>query len=280
MSTTMASRRASIELRGAGLRAGDRSILDDVHLKINAGEMVLIVGASGAGKTTVLRSLLGLVAQTRDAVWLGSRPMASVEHRQRAAAMAWLPQDMPIIEPIAVNRLVASARFRMTESRADREAAVQAALARCGVAHLADQSVTTLSGGERQRVALAAMLAQDAAFWLLDEPANHLDPGLMAQMMTMLFSQWQSGTGMVMISHQVNLVLQGVPAACHEQIRIVGMTDGRISWQGRLSDPALGDELGRLYGVPMRRVEVDGRPLIVMSAGSPAVVAPLEGPLE
>jgi iron complex transport system ATP-binding protein len=271
----MASGAGSIQLRGASVIAAGRRILDDIDLCIESGEMVVIVGASGAGKSTLLRSLLGLVEQTRDQVWLGQQQLSCLDHRQRAAHMAWLPQDLSINEPVAVAKLVAAARFRINESHLSCQDAVRSVLSVCGVGHLAQQSVTTLSGGERQRVALAAMLAQDAAMLMLDEPANHLDPGLMAQMMTMLVAQWQTGRGVVMVSHQINLVLQGVPRANHEQVRIVGLKDGRLSYQGLLSDPSLADALGDLYQLPMRLIEVEGQRLLLTEAidsstGSPS----------
>ncbi len=252
-----------ISVNGARFQVASKSILHDIDFDVAQDQLVMIVGPSGAGKSSLVRTMLGLVPQTRSAVSVNDHPLTSLDHRQRAAIMAWLPQQLDVSEPVRVSSLVAAARFRFDESRTDCDLAVRRSLAACGVERLTDQRITTLSGGELQRVAIAALLAQEAAFLLLDEPANHLDPGLLMEASALLIRQWQQGRGLIIVTHQLNLVLQAVALEDHSRIRVIGMNAGRIEFDLKLSDPNLVESLNRLYQVEMAEFESHGQRLLV-----------------
>jgi len=182
--------------------------------------------------------------------------------------MGWLPQMGWVSEPISVTDLVAAARFRFDEPRLATLTAVVEALTACGIAHLGHQAVNTLAGGELQRVAVAALIAQDPATMLLDEPSNHLDLLRQRELYQLLGQQWRAGRGLLLITHDVNLLAALGPPADQARIRVLGMSAGKLRWELTYQDPALPDALQDLLGLPLFPVEVAGQRLI-MAATTP-----------
>jgi iron complex transport system ATP-binding protein len=109
-------------------------------------------------------------------------------------------------------------------------------------------------------VALAALLAQEAGILLVDEPANHLDPGYQAETYRLLGELWRQGLGVVCVTHDVNLLAHAGGAGT---LRVFGMRQGAARFEHCFADDALAAELGELFGVPVTRVHAGTRPLFV-----------------
>jgi iron complex transport system ATP-binding protein len=239
--------------------AGGQRILANVSLQVAPGSCVAIVGPNGAGKSTLLKGMLGLMKPSAGSATWDGRSVRRMPGRERAAALAWLPQHGLIQEAIEVLELVKAARFRFAEPRRESLAAATMALASVDAAALASRPVTTLSGGELQRVMMATLIAQDAAVFLLDEPANHLDPAHQIRAYEMIASQWTHGRGVVCITHDINLLTQLAPVDRAREVRVVGLAEGQIRFETPLDDDELGDKLSALFNLPIATVERDGR---------------------
>ena len=163
----------------AGLRIDDRWLVRRVSIALAPGRFTVLIGPNGSGKSTVLRLLAGLWTPTEGRAELDGRPLASLPRRDLARRVAMVPQDthlafaFTVREAVDMGRHAHVARFAR-ESTRDRDA-VQQAMTRADVAHLAERLVTELSGGERQRVLIARCLATEADTILLDEPLANLD---------------------------------------------------------------------------------------------------------
>ncbi len=238
---------------------GDRPILREVSLSVAPGECVAIVGPNGAGKSTLLKAMLGLIRPQSGQVSWGEQAVHHLKGRQRAAAMGWLPQHGLIQEAIPVLELVKAARFRFSESRRASLAAAADALRQVNAEGLSHRSVTTLSGGETQRVMMATLIAQDAALFLLDEPANHLDPSHQIGFYELISSQWMANRGVICITHDINLLSQLAPPDRAGGVRLIGLAEGQVRFQASLSDPELGSRLSSLFSLPIATIERDGR---------------------
>lgn len=256
-----------LHCKGLHLAFGAKRVLDGIDLEIASDQAIALVGPSGAGKSTLLRTLLGLQNVDRGEMLIKGRPIKSLSGRERAAELAWLPQMGTVPEPIRVLDLVAASRFRFDEGRRDSEQAALRALASCGIERLAEQPYTTLSGGEMQRVSLAGLLAQDARCFLLDEPSNHLDVRRQRELYGMLGEQLRRGRGLVMITHDINLLTALGPASESEQVAIVGMQEGRIDWQLAYASDELPGAMATLFEIPMQAVMVAGQRMIVPAIG-------------
>jgi len=252
-----------IQLDNLCVSLGQREILTDVNFSIAPGECVALVGPNGAGKSTLIRAMLGLVKPSAGSVRWAGTGVRSMRGQDRAAAMAWLPQHGIISEAVPVLEFVKAARFRFSETRAKSLAAARSALVSVGADHMESQAVSTLSGGELQRVMVATLVAQDAQLFLLDEPANHLDPAQQTAFYGMLRRQREAGRGVLCITHDMNLL--GHLAALAGQgsgpqsVRVIGLEEGHLRFDLPLDSAALTEALSSLFGLSLEAVTRGGR---------------------
>ena len=241
--------------QGLTVDGRQRPRLSGVDLSLSPGELVAGLGPNGAGKTTLLRALLGLT-RFQGTVRLAEGSVGSLSPLERAAHLAWLPQRQPLEEGLTAEEVVAAARFRFDESLLASRAAAQSALERAGAGSLSSHRVETLSGGELQRVRLATLMAQEAGLWLLDEPGNHLDPALQLSLYESLVAEVQGGRGVVLVTH--DLLRLPFLAQSGMRVTVLVLLDGEVVVHGSLDDPSLPDALGRVFGLTLHALEVEG----------------------
>jgi iron complex transport system ATP-binding protein len=202
-----------LEARGLALAVAGRRLCEDVNLDVRAGECWAIVGPNGAGKTTLIATLAGLRAPAAGTIAYDGTPLALLPPRDRARMRGWLPQDCvdffpaTVLETTLVGRHPHLRRFEW-ESSAD-FALARTALAGFGLAGFDARDVRSLSGGERRRVALAALVAQEPALMLLDEPSSHLDlDQQIAALDALAALARKRNTALVMALHDLHLALR------------------------------------------------------------------------
>ena len=148
-----------VAARGVGVRRGERWIVRDVDLKVGRGELVFLIGANGAGKSTCAKAVLGLTEIDEGIV-----------ERLESLAVGYVPQRLAVGPnlPLSLRRLMTlTGRFPARD--------IDAALDAVGLERLGDPPVTTLSGGEFQRLLLARALIHRPDLLVLDEPAQGVD---------------------------------------------------------------------------------------------------------
>ena len=204
--------------RGA-VRRGRALVLQDVNVQACPGELLGVIGANGAGKTTLLRAALGLARLEQGRAVLGGREVKSLGDRECAALAAYLPQERRVGWNLPAWR-VASLGAAHLSPRAARERAY-AALARVGLAALAERGVLDMSGGERGRVLLARLLAAHAPLLMADEPGAGLDPDAQLLALELLRAEAQRGAAVVLTLHDLSLAAR----ACD---RLVVLHEGRV----------------------------------------------------
>ncbi|MCI0372200.1 MAG: ABC transporter ATP-binding protein, partial [candidate division NC10 bacterium] len=169
----------ALEIRGLLHRYRDGTVLRGLDLTVDAGEVLGVFGPNSAGKTTLLRLLCGTLVPAAGEIRLFGRPLPEWPRRELARTVALVPQEAAVAFPYTVLEVVLMGRYphgsRFGLPTPTDLAAVEDALVRTDLTHLAKVPVTDLSGGERQRVMLARALAQAPRLLLLDEPTAHLD---------------------------------------------------------------------------------------------------------
>jgi len=248
-----------ISASGVSWSKGGKTILDQLDIDFDASSYTVVIGPNGAGKSTLLRCLLGLTSPDRGQITVRGRPLHDWGPRTRAGEISWLPQHGKVREPVPVIDLVASARFRFDESRKSAVFHARAALEALELGAFAHRTVSTLSGGESQWVQLACLVAQDAAFWLLDEPANHLDPAHRFGVYDVLYRQWKAGRGVICVTHDIGLLGYLVPRDEEENVQVVGLRDGKLVFSSRLGASGFAAKVETLFDVKIQPVDIDGR---------------------
>src|SRR5207247_7343778 len=170
---------AALALSPVAVGYGERMVLRDVSLRVEAGEVVGLIGPNGSGKTTLVRvGSRGLAPVSGSVRLMGQDPYATGSRRS-ARLVAVVPQDLLPAFAYSVLEIVLMGRSPYLSPWAgggpDDWARARLAMEQTNVQHLADRTLDRLSGGERQRAILAQALAQDAPVLLLDEPTTHLD---------------------------------------------------------------------------------------------------------
>jgi len=223
----------AIRIVGLSKRFGDRIVLDDVSFEVAAGEVVAILGASGAGKTTLFRCVTRLAQSDGGQIFLGEHAIRNLGGRQLSIARGEiglifqqfnLIRRLSALDNVLVGRLGEVPTWRVMLRRfpqRDRQLAL-AALDRVGMLPYALQRADILSGGQQQRVAIARALAQQSRFVLADEPVASLDPQSAKSILSILRDIARERMIAVLVSlHQVEFAIQFAD-------RVIGLRAGRM----------------------------------------------------
>ncbi len=240
-------------LEGRGLTIGysDRTVGADLDVRLGSGEVLALLGPNGGGKTTLLKTLLGLLAPKAGEVRLGERPLAQLSSRERARSIAYVPQvhnatfAFPVETIVLMGRTAHGGLFSRPSAH-DRRVAAQA-LERFGISHLAERPYTMISGGERQLALLARALAQEPQFIVLDEPTASLDFGNQGKVMREIRALAASGHGVLFTTHDPNHALRAAD-------RAFLLRSGARIGEGTVAEVLNRAQLEALYGSPVEIV--------------------------
>lgn len=201
---------ATLLLESRRLSAGypGRVVVRDASFSVDPGSLLVVLGPNGCGKTTVLKTCLGLIPALAGDALLDGRPVASMPPRNRARLVAWVPQVAEAAWSYRARDIVAQGRYAIRGAfrpfTDEDRAAIEDALDAMDAAALADRRFSSLSGGEARRVMIARALAQSTPLLALDEPAAHLDPGRQMELMELLSGLARSGKAVAVSVHDVN----------------------------------------------------------------------------
>jgi polar amino acid transport system ATP-binding protein len=211
---------------------GYHVVLDNVNLKLAAGEVMAIIGPSGSGKSTLLRCVNLLEKPTSGRVTLAGvvveadkpTPRKDLVQLRRAVGMVF--QSFNLFPHLTVLRNICLAQERtMGRSREEAEAVAMQLLKRVGLADKAGQYPARCSGGQQQRIAIARALALDPQVMLFDEPTSALDPELGLEVLAVMRELAEGGMTMIVVTHEMHF-------AENVSNRVLVMADGKIVEEG------------------------------------------------
>ncbi len=220
---------------------GHRRVVDDVSFHVDQGEIVGLLGANGAGKTTSFYMLVGLETTERGNVFLNGQDVTSLPMYLRARlGLGYLPQEASIFRKMTAEQNILAVLETMPMKRARRFERLEELLEEFGVMHVRRTRGDALSGGERRRVEIARCLATEPQFILLDEPFAGIDPLAIDDIREIILYLKQQGIGIFITDHNVRETLSITD-------RAYIMTEGRILRSGSPAELVADADVRRSY---------------------------------
>lgn len=233
-----------IELEGVTVPYQELIALEDVTLRVTAGEFLALIGPNGSGKTTLIKTILGLVRPVAGTVRLFGRPPWQLKKGWQR--IGYVPQisQIDLRFPLRVFEVVLMGRYGQVglirrPGPSDR-AAARRALERVGLAELAERPIGQLSGGQRQRTLVARALATEPELLLLDEPTTGVDAGTTEGLFDLLDRLHREGMTILVVSHDVGVVAQ--------HVNQVACLNRRLVAHGRPQEVLTGEIVECMYG--------------------------------
>jgi iron complex transport system ATP-binding protein len=249
-----------LELNGVTVMRGERAALENVSLRIEAGEHVCILGPNGCGKSTLIKTI------TRECYPL-ARKGSSMEILGRERWNIFeLRSLLGIVSPdllascttdatgldVVLSGFFSSTRiFPHHEPHPEHMERAKMALARLGIAHLAGRAVAQMSSGEAKRTLIARALAHEPQTLLFDEPSNALDIAAQMQLRDTLRELAAAGLGILLVTHHVSEIIPEIE-------RVVLLRGGHILADGPKAAVLTAEKLSELFGAPIRLMRQDG----------------------
>ncbi|MDR3352335.1 MAG: ABC transporter ATP-binding protein [Zoogloeaceae bacterium] len=252
----MPDARPLLEAHELTVAIGGRSICRMLTLAVAPGEILVILGRNGVGKSTLLATLAGLRAPASGEIRLAGQGYAQHGAKLAARLRGWLgqrqedPFSASALEIALMGRHPHLARWQW-EGEAELRLA-RAALAEVGLAGCEAQKIESLSGGERQRLAIAALLVQEAPLMLLDEPLTHLDLNHQIAVLELLAQRARAGAALILVLHDPGLARR----YAQRVLLLYGEGESALGESETILTP---ETLSRLYGYPLLQAETAGR---------------------
>jgi polar amino acid transport system ATP-binding protein len=226
MNTAIASK-SIINLSGVTKSFGTTQVLKQINLEVRQGEVLVLIGASGSGKSTVLRIMSGLETADAGEVWVNEVPLHDARRaREIRGHVGMVFQQFNLFPHKNALGNVSLALIKARKMNpADARKRAMEALDRVGLADRADHYPSQLSGGQQQRVAIARALAVEPGIMFFDEATSALDPELVGEVTEVMRGLARDGMTMVVVTHEMGFARKTAD-------RVVFMDKGVIAEQG------------------------------------------------
>jgi polar amino acid transport system ATP-binding protein len=216
-----------ISLTGVSKSFGATRVLKEINLEVRSGEVLVLIGASGSGKSTVLRIMAGLETSDSGEVWVGDVPLHDARRaREIRGHVGMVFQQFNLFpHKTALGNVTLALIKARKMSAADARKRAMDALDRVGLADRAEHYPSQLSGGQQQRVAIARALAVEPSIMFFDEATSALDPELVGEVTEVMRGLARDGMTMVVVTHEMGFARKTAD-------RVVFMDKGVIAEQG------------------------------------------------
>ncbi|MCZ2223786.1 MAG: LPS export ABC transporter ATP-binding protein [Chitinophagales bacterium] len=218
-----------------------RTVVNNVSINVNQGEIVGLLGPNGAGKTTTFYMVVGLIKPDAGNVFLNDINITKLPMYKRAQmGIGYLPQEASVFRKLSVEDNILSVLEMTKLSKAEQKRKLEELLDEFHLHHVRKNNGDSLSGGERRRTEIARALAVDPKFILLDEPFAGVDPIAVEDIQSVVARLKYKNIGILITDHNVNETL----SICDRAYLLI---DGKIFKHGTAEELAADDQVKRLY---------------------------------
>ena len=226
----------SLEITGLKKSYNGKTIVSDISLNINSGEVVGLLGPNGAGKTTTFYMILGLITPDAGLIFLDGEDMGSAPMYKRARkGIGYLPQEASVFRKLKVDDNIRAVLEIIDTDKKTREEKLKKIIMEFNLSQIAGSFGYQLSGGERRKVEIARAISVDPVFLLLDEPFAGIDPLAVNELKKTLRQLADKGIGLIITDHNVRETLSITD-------RAYIISDGKILAHG-IPDELISNEL-------------------------------------
>jgi len=201
----------SLEI-GYGSRNRQKKLLPPLNAAADKGELVAVIGRNGIGKSTLLRTIVGLQLSFGGKIMINGENLSGITRLELARKVGYISTEIIKVSNMKVCDLVALGRFPHTNwiGRIDGRSsdAIDDAISKTGMSRLAGRYIAELSDGERQRVMIARVLAQDAEIMIMDEPTAFLDLPGKYEIVNLIRNLSHAGKTIIFSTHDINIALK------------------------------------------------------------------------
>jgi lipopolysaccharide export system ATP-binding protein len=239
--------RSALIAKGLQKKYGKRTVVRDVGIEVNTGEIVGLLGPNGAGKTTSFYMIVGLVPADKGTITLDGKLISKLPiHERSFLGLSYLPQEASIFRKLTVRENIQAVLELQVDasgkrlSRSAMNTRLNELLNELQISHLRENSALSLSGGERRRVEIARALATNPKFILLDEPFAGVDPIAVGEIQRIIKFLKQRNIGVLITDHNVRETL----GICDHAYII---SDGVVLAEGLPSEIIENESVRRVY---------------------------------
>ncbi|WP_066832555.1 LPS export ABC transporter ATP-binding protein [Rufibacter ruber] len=218
-----------------------RTVVNNVSVEVNQGEIVGLLGPNGAGKTTSFYMIVGLVKPNAGHIFLDQEDITQLPMYRRAKkGVGYLAQEASVFRDLTVEENIMSVLEMTDKNKQQRQEKVEELLEEFSLTHVRKNKGVVLSGGERRRTEIARALAVDPSFVLLDEPFAGVDPIAVEEIQTIVAKLKTKNIGILITDHNVNETLSIVD-------RAYLLFEGKILKAGSAEELAADEQVRRVY---------------------------------
>lgn len=220
---------------------GGRTVVKQVSVNVNQGEIVGLLGPNGAGKTTTFYMVVGLIKPDQGHVYLNDQDITKLPMYKRAQmGIGYLPQEASVFRKLSVEDNIMAVLEMTKLTKGERQHKLETLLDEFNLHHVRKNNGDSLSGGERRRTEIARALAVDPKFILLDEPFAGVDPIAVEDIQTVVAKLKYKNIGILITDHNVNETL----SICDRAYLLI---EGKIFQHGTAEELADNEQVRRLY---------------------------------
>lgn len=244
-----------LEFKNISVTKNKKEILKDVSFSVKPHTVTAVIGKNGSGKSTLLSCLTGESRYT-GAIHFSDSDISLMSKRQRAATVAFLQQNLPVV-PITVENLVAMGRTpyidigkHLTEKD---KVQIEKAIVSVGIESIRQKKLSEISGGEKQKAYIAMVLAQNTRVVALDEPTTYMDVQYEKEFMSLLRELKEKHKKTLLV------VMHDLSRAAEIADYILILNEGRVAFSGKKEEAIQSGKIESTFGVKKYEIELDGK---------------------